>query len=1113
MERQWLFVEQLWLLGDALFWRSCLPIALPNHLSIYLKQNSMNKILQSLFVLLLIGFTALAQERTITGTVTSKDDGGPLPGVSVKIKGTLTATSTDADGKFSLRVDGNQVVVFSYIGFQPQEVALTADLKVVNVQLAAGANQLTEVVVTAMGQARAKNTLSYAAQQVKGEELSQTRSANAASALSGKVSGLQIIQGNSIGGSTNVVIRGNKSITGNNQALFVVDGVPIDNSNNNSANQKSGRGGYDYGNAAADINPDDIESVNVLKGAAASALYGSRGANGVIMITTKSRKHNGMGITINSGLTIGKIDKSTFPTYQKEYGAGYSSGYQSGDGFLLIDVLGNGTKERVVPTSEDASYGAKFNPNLLVYQWDAFDSASPNYRKKTPWVAAENGPASFYETAVSNNNNIMLDGASDKGNIKLGYTRSDERGTLPNSKVLKNIINFGGSYKITDRLTASALANYAKIDGLGRYGSGYSGGNVNQNFRQWYQTNVDIKAQKDAYFRNRKNVTWNWKDPSAPAGLVPIFTDNYYWTRYENYETDTRNRIFGNVALNYKATDWLNFLGRVTLDSYNELQEERVATGSQEPGAYSRTDRSFQETNFDFIANFDKNIAKDVNLKALAGVNIRQSTLNRIYATTNGGLIVPKLYSIANSAGALASPDERYLPREVDGFFGGATFTYQDFITLEGTFRRDKSSTLPKENNAYNYYSVAGSWLFSKHLENLSWLSSGKIRANYATVGNDAPWGSILNTYTTQDAFGGATLLAYPTTSNNAALKPELTESKELGLEMSFLKGRVGFDATYYVSNTKNQILDVEVSRATGLSRKYVNSGVIRNRGIEVSLYGSPIKTTDFSWDINVNWTRIRSLVKELYSDSKNLQIASFQGGISINATLGQPYGTIQGKDYVYNANGDKIIGANGYYKTTSTTNNVIGNINPDWIGGIYNKFRYKNLSLGFLIDVRKGGEVWSLDQFYASYTGILPNTVGLNDLGNPVRNPLTNDRSSGGIILPGVLENGQQNTKRVVIDANSPRLPQSAYAYDASYVKLREATISYSLPKSLIAKLRTPIKSIDLSVFGRNLWIIHKNLPYSDPEENLSSGNAQGVQSGAYPTTRTFGFNAKLSF
>ncbi|KIO76988.1 membrane protein [Pedobacter lusitanus] len=1071
----------------------------------------MKKLLQSLFVLLFFAVSAMAQERTITGTVTAQEDGLPLPGVSVKVKGTAIGTSTSGAGKYTIRVGGQAVLVFSFIGYRPKEVAVSAASSTLNLSLIADNTQLNEVVVTAMGQIRTKNSLPFAAQQVKGDELTQTRTANAASALSGKVSGLQIIQGNSIGGSTNVVIRGNKSLTGNNQALFVVDGVPIDNSNNNTTTQKAGGGGYDYGNAAADINPDDIESVNVLKGAAASALYGSRGANGVIMITTKSRKQGGMGIVINSGLTIGAIDKTTFPKYQKEYGAGYSSGYESGDGFLLIDVLGKGIKERVAPTGEDASYGARFDPNLLVYQWDAFDPLSPNYHKQTPWVAAANGPASFYQTAVSNSNSIMLDGASDKGTIKLGYSRNDERGTLPNSRILKNIVNFGATYKITERLTASASANFSKVDGTGRYGTGYDGLNVNQNFRQWYQTNVDIKAQKEAYFREEKNISWNWKDPSRPEGLVARFTDNYYWTRYQNYQNDTRSRTFGNASVNYKVADWLNIMGRVTLDTYNEAQEERIAVGSNGAAKYSRQDRSFIETNYDLIANFDKNLTKDLNLKGLLGTNIRTSTMKSVFNTTNGGLFIPKLYTISNSIGTIAPPIEEYEPKEVDGYFGGVTLTYKEFLTFDGTFRRDRSSTLPVNNNAYNYYSLAGSWLFSKHLA-ADWLSSGKIRVNHATVGNDAPWGSIVNSYVPENKYGGSIVYRNPITINNPNLKPEQTASTEVGLDMSFLKGRLGFDATYYTAKSKDQIVPVAISRAVGYESAYVNAGVIQNKGVELSVYGTPVKTENFSWNVNVNWTKNNSKVLELYNDSKNLQLAGFNAGISVNATLGQPYGTIQGADYVYNAQGQKVVGADGYYEVTTSTSNVIGNINPDWTGGIYNKFRYKNLSLGFLVDVRKGGDVWSLDQFYATYTGILPNTAGLNDLGNPVRNPVTNDGKSGGVIYPGVTADGKPNTQRVVVDANSKRLPQSEYTYDAGYVKLREATLTYTLPKSFIAKWG-PVKGVDLSVFGRNLWIIHKNLPDADPEENLSSGNVQGFQSGAYPTTRIIGFNAKISF
>jgi TonB-linked SusC/RagA family outer membrane protein len=1077
----------------------------------------MRRIVTLLTVLMLFGALAYGQTRPVTGKVTDAQ-GKAVPFASVTVKGTKTGVAADENGNFTIDAAPNSTLVFSAAGFETTEVKIGNETSV-NATVTSQSN-MSEVVVTALGVRRSKNTLPYAAQQVNGEEVSKTRGANVGAALSGKVSGLQIIQGNGIGGSTNVVIRGIKSLSYNNQALFVVDGVPVDNSNTNSGNQRTGRGGYDYGNAAADINPDDVESINVLKGAAASALYGSRAANGVIMITTKKARR-GLGITVNSGIIVGKIDKSTFTKYQKSYGAGYSDEYQK-DGFKYFDVDGDGEKDLVVPTSEDASYGAKFDPNLMVYHWDAFDPASPYYHKKKPWVAAQNDPSTFYETAITNNNSVLLDGASEKGSIKLGFTRNNEKGVLPNSQVIKNTINFGSSYNITDKLTVNALANYSKVDGKGRYGTGYSGRNVNQNFRQWYQTNVDVQEQKEAYFRNHKNITWNWKDPSTPAGTVPIYTDNYYWTVYQNYEQDTRSRIFGDVELNYKATDWLSFLGRVSVDNYTELQEERIAVGSQAVPFYSRFDRTFAARNYDMMANFDKNLTEDINLKALIGTNLNRTDIKSIYQTTSGGLIVPGLYSIANSKGTIPNAVETYQPKAVDGYFAGLTLGYQDFLTLDGTIRRDRSSTLPVDNNAYNYYAISGSWLFSHHLANVPWLSTGKIRLNYATVGNDAPWGSIKDVYDQPNAFGTATLFSLPGTKNESELKPELTTSKEAGLEMGFFHNRLGFDASYYITNTVNQIIPVATSTATGFSSKFVNAGNIENKGIELSLYGTPVKTQDFSWNVNVNFTRNRNKVVELYGESKNLLLGSFQGGVSINATLGQPYGTIQGKTWqmidpkdpskvvAWDGSGPKLIKSNGYYGVTTTTNNVIGNANPDWFGGISNNFRYKNIALGFLIDVRQGGQVWSLDQYYGvNFTGVLPESAGLNDLGNPVRNSLAN---GGGVILEGVTADGKPNTKRVVIDANSPAVPAAAFAFDASYVKLREATLSYSLPQSIFNGVKA-IKGVELSLIGRNLWIIHKNLPYADPEENLSSGNIQGMQSGAYPTTRSLGLNLKVKF
>ena len=1063
-------------------------------------------------VLILSGVFAFAQNRTVTGTV-KDDSGAPVPFATVTETGTRNATTADADGVFTITKKGNGTLTFTATGFNPSSVNVTGNTA--SVTLVRNSSELSTVVVTALGIKRTRNSLPYAAQTVDGDAISNTRSANAAASLSGKVSGVEIRQGNGIGASTNVVIRGTKSLINSNQALFVIDGVPIDNSNTNT--NQTGRGGYDYGNAAADINPDDIASLTVLKGAAASALYGSRAGNGVIMITTK-KGQKGLGITVNSGVTFGNIDKSTFAKYQNKYGAGYDqSGY--GDdpnhpGFWnFFDVDGDGKNDLVVPTTEDASYGSKFDPNLNVFQWDAFDPTSPYYKKARPWVAASHTPVDFYENSVSTNNNVNFSSGNDKGNFLLGYTRNDEKGILPNSRVLKNTVNFNSTYNLTDRLTAGAAINFSKVEGKGRYGTGYDDWNVNQNFRQWYETNMDITEQKAAYFRSKQNMTWNWADPSTPEGLVPIYTDNPYWTRYENYENDSRNRYFGYGSLNFKATDWLNIMARASLDSYDEMQEERSAVGSVAPASYSRFNRSFRETNYDLLATVDKDINTDFSFKGLIGTNLRRTVISSIFASTNGGLVVPKLYSLSNSAATPAAPTESYTPIETDGYFAGVTLGYQDMLFLDGTFRRDISSTLPSNSNAYNYYSGSIGWVFSKLLKTTPWLSYGKLRANYAEVGNSAQWGILADVYQKPVPFGGAILFNLPANKANNALVPERTFSKEIGLELAFFKSRLGLDVTYYRTNTKNQLIPVSISPATGYASKSLNAGNVQNTGVELSLYATPLKSKDFSWDIRVNFTKNDNKVVELYGELKNLQLGSFQGGVTINAPLGEPYGQIWGKTWnIDSATGQRLVKSNGRYSLSTSTTNVIGNINPDWIGGVYNTFKYKSVALGFLIDVRQGGSVFTLDEYYGMNSGIYPETAQLNDLGNDSRLPVS---EGGGIIVPGVTADGKPNTKRVENIGGTYGYgynPQANFVYDASYVKLRELTLTYSLPQSIFAGVKA-IKGIDLSLIGRNLWIIHKNTPYSDPEENLSSGNLQGYQSGAYPTTRTIGFNVKLKF
>lgn len=1090
-----------------------------------------------LVFLLLAGVNfAFAQSRTVTGKVTSSQDGLGMPGVSVVVKGTQIGTTTDIDGVYTISVlPEHKTLVYSFVGMTTKEV-LIGDQKTINVLLDPDVFQIDEVVVTALGITREKKSLGYATQEISGEELNTVKSDNFINSLSGRSAGVSVKANGNIGGSTNVIIRGSSSLTQNNQALFIVDGVPINNDNTNNTGQVSGRNGYDYGNAASDINPNDIESMSVLKGAAATALYGARAANGVILITTKKGTKKvgmkkGFGVAINSNVTTGFIDKSTFPKYQQEYGAGYGQFYYSESDYPgfenYYDVDGDGQLDYTVPTYEDASVGQKFDPSITLYQWDSYDPASPNYMKKTPWVApGDNGPAYFFDNSLSLTNSVEVNGASDNGTFRLSYTNLDQKGIMPNSHLKRNNFLFTGTYDIMKDLKVTASANYVNTQGQGRNSTGYSD-NIVSSFRQWMQTNVDYKMQETVYNLTERNVTWN---PNSPTDLAPAYWDNPYWVRYQNYETDERDRIIGYLQADWKINSYLSLMGRASVDTYAELQEERkaVGSGSGEFGVgrpdvtsgYSRFDRSFMESNMDLMLRFYKAFGEQLNLNAFVGTNIRRTKVDQVFASTDGGLILPGLYSLGNSINPMLAPEERLTEVGVNGIFASASLGYHNFLFLDATIRRDQSSTLPIDENSYVYPSVSGSWLFSENLKQ-DWLQSGKFYIGYAGVGNDAPWGSDKDTYFQNTTFGGTALFSIPNTKNNKELKPENTAALEGGIELTMLQKRLRFDMSLYKSNTTNQIMPVSTSFATGYSTKFVNAGEVENKGIEIVLGGTPYVNKDFRWDINVNYAKNVNEVVSLEGDIQNLQIAALQGGVSINAKVGEPYGTILGTDYVY-TNGEKTVGANGYYLRTTTSDKVIGNINPDWNAGMNNKFSYKNWSASFLLDYQKGGSIFSLDLWYGMATGLYEETVGNNDLGNPVRDPvvLNEDGSyganSGGLLLDGVYADGSANTTRV--EGGDYRVwgysrnPNSAFVYDASYLKLRELVISYSLPQSVIAKAGW-IQGATFSIVGSNLWILMKNLPHADPEASQSSGNVQGWQSGVMPSTRNVGFSVNLQF
>lgn len=1084
--------------------------------------------LRGLLVLLgiFIGGILMAQEKTVTGTVTDAN-GFTLPDVSVR-SSSGEEVFTDIDGNFSIQAKEGDTLTIESLGMEVVTVKVGASNTYNAVLRESGAIELEGAVVTAFGITREKKSLGYSSQEVSGETLAAVPVANFSDALAGEIAGMDINASGMRGGSSSMIIRGFSSLVGSNQPLLVIDGVPVTNNTFNGGTQQSGRGGYDYANAAADLNPNDIENVNVLKGAAATALYGSRGMNGVIMITTKkgSRKKKGIGVEVNSAIMVGSVDKETLPKYQKKYGAGYDSNGTSSENpyFNEADINGDGIPDMYVMFGDDASYGAAFDPNLMVYQWNAFWEGMPTYGQKTPWVAAKNDPNTIWKNTVSYTNSVAFTGNNEHGNFRLGITNFIDDGGIVNYYQKRNNIDLSASYKFNDKLTVGSKFLYINSSTKGRVGTGYDGLNPMQSFRQWWQVNVDMKEQELAYRLTKRNATWNMVDWNE---LAPLYTDNFYWTRYENYQNDKRDRFTGNVNINYQFNSWLGVLGRFGFDNYSELREERLAVGTAgSDGEYNVERINASENNFDIIFNINKDLTDNINLDANIGWNLRVENFDRLNMVTNGGLKIPGWYALDNSVNPLTPGDivqERYRKMN-DGEFARLSLGFWNTVFAEGTIRTDRSSTLwsqAPDKNRYWYPSAAVSFVFSE-LINQSWLNFGKLRANYAQVGNDTFPYALWNTYSIGASFGSSASASNAALFKNPRLKAETMEEFEVGLEMAFFKNRISFDVSYYDRKTYDLITPIDVSGFSGATAQWLNAGDVVNKGIEARLTLEPIRTSDFSWRINLNWAKNENEVLALADgiDFLNIMRADagtalgFQGGITIGARVGEAYGVIRGTDYVYDANGNKIVDQFGYYKLAPATT-IIGNMNPDWTGGIKNTFTYKNLSLSFLIDISKGGDVFSLDTWYGYATGLYDNfTTGLNDLGNPVRNPLS---EGGGVILEGVKEDGSPNDIRIYAGSGNENPwgyltgPNKGHIYDASFVKLRNLTLSYDLPESLIKN--TFIEKFTISAIGRNLWIIHKNMPYSDPEAGLSAGNIRGYQSGAHPTYREIGASIKLTF
>ncbi|SDL05254.1 TonB-linked outer membrane protein, SusC/RagA family [Catalinimonas alkaloidigena] len=1038
-------------------------------------------------------------QKTVSGRVTSEADGVALPGVNVLVKGTTAGTITDYDGKYQLEVPSSATtLVFSFIGMTSQEVEL-GNRSVVDVVMSEDAKQLSEVVVTALGIEREEKALGYAVQEIDGSALTTVKETNVVNSLAGRVAGVQIkgSPGN-MGGSASINIRGIRSVSGNNQPLFIIDGTPISNDNFNSDDTQGADGGRDYGNAAQDINPDDIANISVLKGPSATALYGSRAANGVILITTKSGKNKkGIGVSLNSTTTFESV--MALPEFQNEYGGGYKQEFDTYNGQPIVNY------------AADESWGPRMD-GTPVRQWYSWFEDDPDYGQLTPFVAHPNNVRDFFETGITSSNNIAITGSTDNTSMRLSYTRLDQKGVIPNSTMARNTVAFSGESKLTDKLTVGVKANYVGNSAKGRPGTGYGAdaGNVVTSFRQWFQRQIDIDKLKNYETPDGLDRTWNI---NSPNNLDPLYWENPYWVLNKSYETDSRERLFGNIYASYQLLPSLKVTGWARTDFYTDRRDDRIASGSIPQDMYQEDVRQVREDNFEFLAQYNTNFGDNFSLGVNLGANSRRNTYQRNYNRTVGGLSVPNYFNIGASIDRPEITDYSEEKR-VNSLYGSANLGFYNVVFVEASLRNDWSSSLPPENNSYLYPSASVSFAFSELLPSSSVFSFGKVRAGWAQVGTDTDPYRVYNTYTPSDNYGSLPAFAQPNTLNNRDLKPEQSTSYELGLDTRFFNGRIGLDLTYYNNISINQIIPLAVSGTSGYDEAIINAGEIRNNGIEVMLSGTPIQGA-FTWDIGLNWARNRNEIVELADGLDNILLYSW--GVTLNARKGEPYGVLVGDAIKRDAQGRKLVDGEGNY--VRETNKVYGSVLADYTGGITNTFTYKGFHMNVLIDFQKGGKFYSVSNRYGTYSGLLIETVGNNALGNPMRDPVLVDEdtgeplpNSGGILADGVLEDGTPNT--TYVDAQNYwknlRNYREEFTYDASFAKLRQLNFGYTFPKSMYKSL--PFQSISLDFVGRHLAILWKKAPNVDPETALGSGNIQGFENGQLPSVRSMGFNLKVT-
>ncbi|WP_259069139.1 SusC/RagA family TonB-linked outer membrane protein [Mucilaginibacter sp. X4EP1] len=1066
------------------------------------------KILLIIGLCLVVFCQAFAQNRTVTGTVIAKDDGLPIPGATVKIKGTQIGTQTNSAGKYTLSAPSGAVLEFSFVGYVSQQLPVQGD--VLNVTLTAASNELNEVVVTANDIKREKRTLGYSAPTVNNKDLTEGGSTSALTSLTGLVAGVNITStSNTPGSSTRIVLRGGSSITGNNQALLVVDGVPIDNSS--IIGGASSLSAVDFGNRGNDIDPNDIQSITVLKGPAAAALYGSRASNGALMITTKSGAKNGkkLEITLNSNSTFSSVVK--LPTFQNEYGQGFMSGSATSPGYVT----------GINDASDNFSWGGPFTGQV-----EPWGQKIDGVTQTKPYSALPNNIRDFFKTGFATDNNVGIASGDAKNSFYLGLNSLNSNGVFPsNDSFDKYGVRFNGKATLANNFTAAININYNKIQANTPSG----GQNGNGIWINLLQTPRDIPINKMGDLNNPYN---GYNSATNTYGFYGAFTVNPYYILQNFSNLDDVNRVTGDVNLTWKPVKWLNIVERVGADSYSDRRKLISPKFTFEPadesgsnlwgpvtsnGSYEVDQFNVNEVVHDLMITATHDFGKDFHTSLLLGNNIRErsTTSNLTSTNSSGGLVVPGWYNLENSNGPVdVITDNISIKRQV-GFYADLNLSYKDYLFLEGTLRNDRSSTLPVNNYSYFYPSVSGSFVFSELLKNTGladFLSYGKLRASYAQVGSDTDPYELLTTYgktIVRGSFGNTTFpfgvpaVQVGSTLGNSTLKPEQTSSFEIGTELAFLQSRLSFDFSYYVNDSKNQILSIPIPNSTGYGFNTVNAGEIQNKGIELTISGTPIKTTNVSWDLFGTFTKNNSDVLSLPNGVSQVSIGGF-GGMGIVAAKGLPYGEFYAITNQTDAQGRTIVNSATGQPLPTTSAQYLGSYEPKFQTSLGTKVRYKNFALSVLFDVKHGGVLYSNTKSIMDFVGTSAETGGPR-YGQPFPNSVT--VNSSGQSVPNT------NVPYSVYNYYTSVEPTGMNVIDASYVKMRTASISYTLTKEQLRNL--PFGALTIGVFGNNLFIwTPKSNAFVDPEVNSSgAGNEQGLDFAANPSVRNYGINLKVSF